>query len=563
MDRTDSAPESSARPTVARWLRATRLGLICLAVLLISAALYGHVQWRQERAALLRLLIASDLENQDVVAKRVAHELTAHHARLIVARALVYAVLDNAAAKPGEARPLEPRRAQEQLVAARELAATTLETQPNSWQATMLLGATLYLERALLQDRRLYTAAADWELPLHQAMDDASGKAEPRRFLLAAYLEVWPNLSAEKKALTRQLLAQAFAEDPEAIDRLLPTWLAVARRTEEAFQPIPERPDAWRRIVRAYELQLAWPRFCAAYERYLDALEHDLQARLAEAEERLALGDYYNGRSMLLRVILEAPIDRRFAPIVTRALGRYPPGLHALSSTQALEQWLDWALELHSISGSSLPPLIVSRLAGAAGQLAPPKAALAALVGGEQTYADQLERLADSLSQSAWAPYLIAKANRWLAANQPVKAMAVLDQVDSLSRRDLVLYALARQRAAQANGDLAALAEAEKQLVRFRARAWQAQDWRWQGREASLLMLPEAPAKRLTFDLNQVPQAGAVVVVGWDGAVVARRSVMPGERITLDLMIDTSLHRLELKALAGGGKLFPGKVLVE
>ncbi|MCP4655647.1 MAG: hypothetical protein GY856_09535 [bacterium] len=531
-----------------------RLCLIGLCLLLSLAAFDGFRDWQVNRVELVALLRDSGLDvRNEAVIDRVQRERTPHHAKMLAARALVYDVLTDvpATAAAGDSPA-------DRLPAVRKLARQVLGTQPNSWQAAMLLGAATYLERSLNRDRRLVTAAAEWEEPLLRAVREAPGRDEPRRFLVAAYLEVWPYLSPEKKDFARRLLRESFAEDPHAFRRLVPAWLEVAEDVDDAFAPIPERPDAWLYLEYTYAERREWDRFCLAHRRRLNSLMRQLEERLDEAAERLRLGDFYHGRSLLLRVISTAPRDLRFAPIVTRALERYPAGLHGLASTERLRGWLRWALELSTVSLNPLPPRIVGRLAGAAGRLDPPEAALAALIAGEIHHAERLERLTDTLTIEAWAPYLIAKSQWLLERDQPAQAAATLELVDRASRKRMAFW-LASERLARARGELVDLAEAQRRLASFRSREWPALVWQWRGNRTLLWLLPEAPAAGLAVGLNDVPPTGAVVELRWDGRTVALQPVYADQDLELRLDVDTRPHLLELRMLAGG-QVYPGRV---
>lgn len=531
-----------------------RVSLIGLCLLLSLAAFDAFRDWQVNRAELVALLRDAGLDVRNAaVIDRVRRERTPHHAKLLAARALVHDVLANAptAAAAGGASA-------DRLGAVRELAGQAIATQPNSWQAAMLLGAATYLERSIGRDRRLVTAAAEWEDPLWRAVREAPGQNEPRRFLAAAYLEVWRYLSPEKQDLARRLLKETFAEDPLSFQRLVPAWLELAEDVDDAFALIPERPDAWRYLEQTYAERREWDRFCLTHHRRLNSLMRQFEERLEEAADRLRLGDYYRGRSLLLQVIATAPRDVRFAPIVTRALERYPAGLHGLVSTERLRDWLRWALELNTVSLNPLPPRIVGRLAGAAGQLDPPESALAALIAGEIHHAERLERLTDTLTVEAWAPYLIAKTHWLLERGQTTQAAATLELVDRASREKMD-YWLVSEELARARSELVDLAEAQRRLASFRSREWSALAWQWRGNRTLLWLLPEAPAAGLLVGLNDVPETGAVVELRWDGRTVALQPVKADQDVELRIEVDTQPHLLELRMLAGG-QVYPGQV---
>lgn len=542
---------------------------------LAGASFATFRDWARQRDELVELLGRAGFAGGDGgVIDAVRHERSAHHAQVLAARALVYDVLDardrtpepiavGSSAETGAAAALEIGSpawdaAVDRLPAAAGLARQALAAQPGSWQAAMLLGAATYLERSIRRDRRLYTEYRDWEAPLTQALREAPGQAEPRRFLAAAYLEVWTALSPAKRARTRKLLSEAFARDVRAFSTLLPVWLEVADDFDDALAVIPDSSAAWRELERALARAHDWEAFCRVHVRGLEALYRENEERLAEAEARLRLGEYFHSRSLLLQVVATSPLDVRFAPLVARAFERYPPGLHGLSSTEPLRDWLRWALELHTYGKNPLPAQVVSRLASAAGGLQPPVQALAALVGGEIHYAESLEQLADSLASEPWAPYLLAKARWQLSRDRPGEATATLARLGRSSRRTL-LYALARLRVARARGDLVETAEAERDLAAFRKREWSAAEWHWRGHRALLPMLAASRGDGLVLAVNRVPDDGAVVELRWDGRTVALHPVAGDGELELALPIDEELHLLELRMVAGE-QLFPGRV---
>lgn len=512
------------------------------------------------------------LRGSDVI-DRIETERTAHYARILAARFLVNEVLD-ARKEPGQpalgpgAGPEEVSRleigsadwqaAVDRLPAAAELARRVLEVQPNAWQASMLLGAAVYLERSIRRDRLLYTAPRDWEEPLERAMAEAPGQAEPRRFLAGAYLEVWPALSPDKQQTARRLLTEAFRDDPHAFATLLPVWLEAASGLDAALSVIPASSNAWQAVERAFAERRDWDAFCRAHERLTAALLEEHEERLEEAVRRLELGELFHSRSLLLQVVAQSPLDARFAPLVSRALDRYPAGLHGLASTDHLRRWLRWALELHVAGREVLPPRVISRLASAAGGLEAPERALAAILAGEIRHAESFEQSADSLTKEAWGGYLIAKMRWYVERGQLGQAAAALDLVDRATRRTLA-YALARRELAAADSDLVELAEADRELDAFRRREWSAAEWRWRGRRATLPMLAAADADGLVVALNRVAAAGAVIEIQWDGRAVALRPVTADGDLELDFELGAGLHLLEVRMVAGE-QLFPGSV---
>ncbi|HEX9671664.1 MAG TPA: hypothetical protein VGC93_19500, partial [Thermoanaerobaculia bacterium] len=193
-----------------------------LAAIALLAAPLPLVPWREWRAAQERLagvLRASGGDLPPRVAADVRREPDPHRAAAVAATALLAAELNpRTAAGPGGA---------ERQAAARALAARVLAARPAAWDAATVLGASTYLTWARGRDPRLLTSYASWEEPLLAALARGPGKREPRRFLAAAYLELWPALAPEKRAFAHRLLARAF-RDHETFRALIGPWLAVA-----------------------------------------------------------------------------------------------------------------------------------------------------------------------------------------------------------------------------------------------------------------------------------------------------------------------------------------------
>lgn len=524
--------------------------LAMTAVVLATAIVVGQVRWTRHRDELLATLAEAGLESRfEGLEHTVRTEAVAHEADLAVARALVYDVLA-AGREAGPDREGELRRRSARLGRAGELAQRALVAQPGSWKAAMLLGASRYLGASTARDRRLVTEAAAWEEPLRSAVRAAPGQAEPRRFLGGAYLEIWRHLSPGRKEEARALLTEAFAHDAETFQQLVGPWLAAAANPDEAFAAIPPRPEAWQAVASAYAEAHRWALFRRAWARRAETLEADFATRLAEAERRIRLGDLYYGRSILLRVVADAPAERRFAPYVESALGQYPPGLHGLASTEALGTWLDWALELGVLGRSPLAPRILGRLAGAAGDLPPAQAALAALLGGEITQAESIERQVEDLKGEPWAPYVLAKARWHLDRDELAPAAQLLDGVDRSARGGALCWLL-RERLARARGDLVAREEADAALAERRLERWPATGWRWRSGRLLLTLLPARAGRGLAIALAEVPEPGAVVQILVDGEAIDTFAATAPTTVTVAAALDPSLHLLELRTVAG------------
>ncbi len=551
----EAEAESGAEPAPGRLhglLPRVTVLVLCLLLSIDALAVFSH--WRANRDRLSEILRrhAGAAAGDDLAGDlaRVAFERTPHHAQLAVARKLVYDVL---AAGDGAA-PL----AAEGLAVARVLALEALRQQPNSWQASMFLGAATYLDGSLRSDRRLYTAAAKWQEPLLRAVAGARGKAEPRRLLAAAYLETWAALSEARKAETVELVKTLFEDDPASFDRLGPAWFEVVEDRQLALSAVPDRVAPWQTLKRGFAAARDWDSFLMAHERYLEALARELTQTLEDAGQRLRLGDLAGSRDQCLRVVAGSPRDGAFATLVSRALELYPPGLHGLRYKQKLDAWLQWALELDGIGLRPFTPKVMRRLTDASGELDPPDGARAALIADDAYHVGRYEKLGESKLSKEWAPFLIAKS-RWLIDRAELdEAALVLEQVHRSARSGAAYWA-ARVRLARATGELADLATAEQRLAELHKTEWRAAEWRWRGRRGLLEPYVEVPGAGLSIAVTGAPAGGAVVDLLWDGTSVAVREVAADQTIELAMAVTPGPHLLELTALAGG-EVYPGSV---
>ena len=155
---------------------------------------------------------------------------------------------------------------------------------------------------------------------LRAAVRLGPGKPDPARFLAAAYLEIWPALSQEKRDAARRLLARVFAE-PEGFNRLIRPWLDAAADREEALSLVPDDPEDWERLEAIYAERRDWDGFRAAHERWDVTLRARLAQDLAAAGARLLEGDADGARTDFLSVALRARPDVRYADLLSDPIG--------------------------------------------------------------------------------------------------------------------------------------------------------------------------------------------------------------------------------------------------
>jgi hypothetical protein len=527
--------EGQVAPAAKGWPKAIAAAALVLA---------GWVAWQAAALSSVRRqlegrLLAAGIEEPQSLA-RLRSEPTAERARLAAARLIVHRVISAGEAERPKAAALLPE--------ARELAERVLRERPSDWQASMLLGTATYLERALAQDRRLFTEAAAWEKPLRHAIELAPTRLEPKRLLATAYLEVWYALSPAKKEIARDVLRQVFAADQRAYRALLPAFIAATPDFREIFEVIPAEPEAWSDLERIYGERRAFGALAAAHEKRLAALEARLEARTGEAAERMRLGDFFRSRSLLLKNVIEAPPSLRFAPQVAKALELYPPGLHGLSSVRELRAWLDWLLDLDRLGIHPVEPKLVGRLLDAVGEIDAATGAHAALVAGDLYQAERYARLNEAPQLENWGPYLIARARREIAEGKYAEAREKLDMVYYGTQRQAP-YLLARLELAKKLGDAGGIAVARSELARQQKQEWSALDWRVAGKRSRLEMLPARAAKGLEIEIQEAPGWGSVVDVLLDGRSLGVVIVQNGQYLRLRTPVDAKLHLLEMEPL--------------
>jgi hypothetical protein len=436
------------------------------------------------------------------------------------------------------------------LVAARALALEALAAQPASFEAAMIVGATVSLERSRSRDTRIFSLAADWERPLTAALALAPGAARPRQLLAAAYLEVWPALSPEKRKLAGELLREALS-DREMFERLFDPWVATAGSLAAAAELLPDEPESWRRLARTALGRGAWGDHARLVDRFRAALAREIRGglELAERGERgRPPAEFWH------RALAEAPLDAEFAPLVERALALRPPGPAVAAEAAAADAWFRWASPLCLVNDCPLSGAALTRLAFLAGShLAPEQMAFAALVAGDRPRADLFERRSESLWSEAWGPYLTLKSARLLTAGDRAGAREALASTHRAFRARASWRRLAAASALSAGALPAGLPPLERDR-------WEASDW-WFERGASRLdLVPVRGAGALLIDPQRASASEALLEVVWNGrrlplvVVPAREGPGGGTAIRLPLSPPAAASRpalLEVRILRG------------
>lgn len=543
-ERTDSRKAPSGRlPGLRWWIFLGCLGLIVWHVVELRA-------WHDNRRQLGGLLEEYGLEDFNQTAlRRISRERAPHQAKLIAARTIVHQVMSPDLDARG--MPILPRERQvEALEVAEGLARQALEDESESWQASMLVGASIYLRRSLAADRRLITEPESWEAPLRRAVDAAASKTEPRRILAAAYLETWSYLSADKKALTRQLLQQVFRHDEQALRRLAPVWLQLVDDEEEALSVVPDNVIAWQLIKYLYGRALDWSAYANAHRRFLDVLDSELTADLDEAESRRQLGDDVGSRELCLQVIEQAPRQMRFVPYVVRALEIYPPGLQGLRPNEGVLEWLRWAVALDAVEVNPLPAKTIDDLMTMASDLETPVAAHAALLANNVYNMRLFERQSAHKLTREWSSFLLAKARRLAESGAVVEAQEALDDLHLASRNTYRAWQV-RALMAEQQEEPTALAVAETEMQSFADRRWLALAWDLRQTSPQLFFVSAVAARGVRLEVVEAGPRGDVVSVLIDGEEIAVRAVDGGEHHELKADIEPGPHLLQIVSVSG------------
>ncbi len=522
-----------------------RLAALLAALALAGASVADYRSWRGERDELLALLEETGTAGRlPEVAADVRREPAPPRAALRAARGLLADEIDlrfRTELAPEErerARAASPRR----LESASRLAASVLRGQPASWQGAMVLGGAAFLDLSRRNDPRLATESTIWERPLERARELAPGQPEPTRLLAAAYLNLWSRLDGERRRRVEPLVVEALAH-PEGFPLLIESWLRAAPSLAKAFAAIPDVPRAWRQLEQIFARDGDWERFCQARDGAEAALVRYLERLAAEAVARRRGGDLHGARQRLLSIAAAAPPAKRFVPHLEGVLEHLPPGPGA-AREEHFRAWLDWALERCLFFDCPFRADRMRRLAELSAARESPVLALAALAAGDDRRAASYGRRAPPLPSPEWSSFHLLLARRALERGSRAEARAALGRVDPEAAAGPLFAELAR--AAGPTAGLPAAAP-EPSVVAAGPAAW-----RQKGYSSRLeLAAPAAAAYRLDVATLGGGTGGGAVEVLWDGDLLARRPVSPGEEMRFRVDAGAGVHLLEVRRLKG------------
>ena len=528
------ADNDSEAPRRRDWRR-----VLAIALALAAAAwiVFGWRAAQHDRAALAGRAEALGIQGglrKSLVAE-LARESDPAERRLALARTLLATAI-------GAGGAADPGQVTAQLESARELARQALAQLPASSEGAMITGAATELLRLRARDTRLFSAYRDWEAPLEAARARAPGAAEPRRLLAAAYLEVWPALSPDKRRTVEPLLREAFT-DRDFFDRMFGRWVAIAGSTERAAALLPDTALTWQRLFEVAARGGDLERAAELYRHARQSLLAELRAEL-DPERLAAAPDPVRATT---EVVVRAPVERSFVPIVERAIGERPAGLVPPALAVATVKWIEWARPLCLVTGCPLAPETLARMASSAGGGLPPdQAAFVALAAGERPRAEMLARRSDALWSELWAPYLELSARLDLDGGETGRACDELGQVHRFVRGRPAWRILAR-----ACPPLAAAAAADDPDPLERDQ-WNPADWVWSHGQPELELVAARAAAALEIDFQAAAARPALVVAEWDGAELPPLVVEPGAlEIVLPVAVTPGIHLLRLSSRAG------------
>lgn len=344
------------------------LSTAAVLVTIVSAHLYR--EQKTGRAELIQILAEAGLDERSPrLASLVRADPDVIATQERVALALVADLLDPSsradAPTPGHLEQ-ELARQVERLDVAEQLGHAILETRPSSWRASTAIGAAIYLRRSLRRDEQLVRSYRDWEAPLLRARRIAPNRSEPARFLTMAYLELWPVVTAEKRELTRSMLASSL-RDRNTYLATIEAWLQVAGDELETIDLLPQ--SAWllgdlrKRLLRRGHLALA----LESHRRWAVATAEEADAAIEVARAASARGDHTRAAKLLIAELNGLPAQLRWLPLAERLLASVPSGQLRREGPIA-HRWFDFELEQCLRSACRLSEGFVGRILPVSGR---------------------------------------------------------------------------------------------------------------------------------------------------------------------------------------------------
>ncbi|RLE26185.1 MAG: hypothetical protein DRJ65_06060 [Acidobacteria bacterium] len=532
-------------------------------VVAVAILIFATWQVRIQRSAAMSE-IAGILENNGVTqafprtARRLMRELDPQWARLGTARILATESRETSVADLPNAEEITlaemVKRLQKRLDISGNLAAQVGRERPAVWQASMWRGATTYLSWSIDRDPRLLSRRSEWELPLLRASDLAPGREQPRRFLAAAYLEIWPALTDDEIPAAKKVLSTAMG-DPTYLRAFIGPWLAQASDIDEAFNIIPDDPVSWSSVRSHFGRVGDYRGFTKAHRVWELSVDRKLRDLLSEMERSLAGGDPSTARRIVASVVSLAPPDARYIDQVAEAMLNRPPGPGSPSEERGSKAWLKWSLEAATRGEVLMPPVVFERLAASVNDLSEAERATALVASENLNGAENIERRREDLNTEAWAPYCLNKARLLAARGDRQGARVMLNRM----HRSMRSSPAAVKVAVDLSGTDSGAQPWWQSVPGLASTAWSGLQWKWRDRQAWLDFVSEEPSNGLVLVLDVVPSTGAVIEIQVDFRGVWTGAVEPDQEIELDMPMAPGAHTLRVRNLAGG-RVVPGAV---
>ena len=132
----------------------------------------------------------------------------------------------------------------------------------------------------------------------------------------------------------------------------------------------------------------------------------------------------------------------------------------------------------------------------------------------------------------------------------PAAARSALDRASAPGRED-PLYWRAAAALAEASGKDEELALARGEFDRLARGTRRAADWSFRHPFHRLVLATSGRHRAIRLELPDVPPAGAVVELHWDGAILGVAALQPGEDLFSRLPVEPGVHQIEVASLHG------------
>jgi hypothetical protein len=300
---------------------------------------------------------------------------------------------------------------------------------------------------AFTRDRRSVGGDVDpgrWLTPLLSSWRSAPRHEAGVETLAAVLLEAWPLLTAEQRALTAELLREAFV-DPQFVRLAFDVAVDVVGR-DATLRSLPDEPASLAEAVRVLGRRGDVRDAAALHERWEHAEWQAREADLAAMRKRLERGDW---KGLLAASSLwvsrhdvrafDTPAARRQAAEVLALWPRDRFGSWRRDPRADIARFfLDGRMD--AIDAKVLEAAVSSM----SGVPAPVRARVA-LAAGNRAKAEALVREAGSEGAFEWTDYFVDLAREAIARGDLRAAIAAFDRISPSARRECDVLVARRQ----------------------------------------------------------------------------------------------------------------------